>query len=90
MSATHLDWTLVPYVRKSFLKHYINGLKYIHNIHDEELFNHIPVDAGIEDGEYRVYEGAYNYALDLTKKEVNQGVESLFHNLNTLQSRSGN
>ena len=81
VSATHLDWTLVPYVRKSFRKHYINGLKYIHNIHDEELFNHIPVDAGIEDGEYRVYEGAYNYALDLTKKEVSQGVESLFHNL---------
>lgn len=81
MSATHLDWTLVPYVRKSFRKHYINGLKYIHNIHDEDLFNHIPTNAGIEDAEYKIYEGAYNYALDLTKKEVNQGVESLFHNL---------
>lgn len=90
VSATHLDWTMVPYVRKSFRKHYIDGLKYIHNIYDEELFNHIPVDAGIEDGEYKIYEGAYNYALNLTKKEVNQGVESLFHNLNTLQSRSGN
>ena len=27
--ATHLDWTMVPYVRKSFYKHYKNGLKYI-------------------------------------------------------------
>lgn len=90
VSATHLDWTMVPYVRKSFRKHYIDGLKYIHNIYDEELFNHIPVNAGIEDGEYKIYKGAYNYALNLTKKEVNQGVESLFHNLNTLQSRSGN
>lgn len=90
VSATHLDWTLVPYVRKSFRKHYINGLKYINNINDEELFNHIPVDAGIEDGEYKVYPEAYKYALDMTLKEINQGVESLFHNLNTLQSRSGN
>ena len=23
VSATHLDWTMVPYVRKSFLKHYL-------------------------------------------------------------------
>ena len=31
--------------------------------------------------EYKIYEGAYNYALNMTKKEVNQGVESLLHNL---------
>ena len=29
VSATHLDWTMVPYVRKSFYKHYKDGLKYI-------------------------------------------------------------
>ena len=29
VSATHLDWTMVPYVRKSFYKHYVDGLKYI-------------------------------------------------------------
>ena len=29
VSATHLDWTMIPYVRKSFYKHYKNGLKYI-------------------------------------------------------------
>lgn len=32
VSATHLDWTMVPYVRKSFGKHYIDGLKYISGI----------------------------------------------------------
>ncbi len=31
VSATHLDWTMVPYVRKSFAKHYRDGLKYITN-----------------------------------------------------------
>ena len=90
VSATHMDWTLVPYVRKSFRKHYINGLKYIENINDMELFNHIPIDASIEDGEYKIYPKTYQYAMDMTIRETNQAVEALYHNLNTLQSRSGN
>lgn len=90
VSATHLDWTMVPYVRKSFRKHYIDGLKYIDEINDENLFNYIPKDAGIEDGEYKIYEKAYKYAMDMTEKEVYQAVEGMYHNLNTLQSRSGN
>lgn len=90
VAATHLDWTMVPYVRKSFRKHYIDGLKYIHNIDDKELFDHIPDNAGIKDGEYMIYNKAYKYAMDMTKKEIYQAVEAMFHNLNTLQSRSGN
>lgn len=90
VSATHLDWTMVPYVRKSFRKHYIDGLKYIQGIYDQELFDHIPDNAGIEDNEYMIYDKAYQYALDMTIKEVHQAVEGMYHNLNTLQSRSGN
>ena len=90
VAATHLDWTMVTYVRKSFRKHYIDGLKYIENINDVNLFNHIPDDAGIEDGEYKIYPKAYNYAMDMTEKELQQAVEGCYHNLNTLQSRSGN
>ena len=89
-SATHLDWTMVPYVRKSFRKHYINGLKYIENIYDKKLFEHIPNDAGIEDNEYKIYKKAYEYAIKMTEKETHQAVEGMYHNLNTLQSRSGN
>lgn len=90
VSATHLDWTMVPYVRRSFKKHYIDGLKYIEEINDLELFNHIPEDAGIENEEYKIYKNAYKYAMDMTEKEVHQAVEGMYHNLNTLQSRSGN
>ena len=90
VSATHLDWTMVPYVRKSFRKHYIDGLKYIEGTVDKELFNHIPETAGIEDEEYKIYLKAYNYAMDMTIKETQQAVEGMYHNLNTLQSRSGN
>lgn len=90
VAASHLDWTMVPYVRKSFRKHYINGLKYIEAIDDEELFNHIPENAGIEDEEYQIYPKAYQYAMDMAIKETQQAVEGMYHNLNTLQSRSGN
>lgn len=90
VSATHLDWSMVPYVRKSFRKHYIEGLKYIENIFDKELFDHIPDDAGIEDSEYMIYDKTYKYAMDMTVKETYQAVEGMYHNLNTLQSRSGN
>ena len=90
VSATHLDWTMVPYVRKSFRKHYIDGLKYIQGIYDQALFDHIPNNAGIEDNEYMIYDKSYQYALDMTTKECYQAVEGMYHNLNTLQSRSGN
>ena len=90
VSASHLDWTMIPYVRKSFRKHYINGLKYIEDYNDKDYFNHIPEDAGIEDGEYKSRPRAYKYAMDMTKKELRQAVEGMYHNLNTLQSRSGN
>lgn len=32
VSATHLDWTMVPYVRKSFTKHLAEGLVYVERL----------------------------------------------------------
>ena len=89
VAATHLDWTMVPYVRKSFYKHYLDGLKYIQGV--EELLTHGKIiDLSIDDPDYTCEPDVYNYALDMTKKEIHQAVEGLYHNLNTLQSRSGN
>lgn len=92
VSATHLDWTMVPYVRKSFYKHYLDGLKYIEDI--EPINTPItPIeDLSIDSVWYApyVYEKAYEYAMDMTIKETQQAVEGMYHNLNTLQSRSGN
>lgn len=97
VSATHLDWTMVPYVRKSFAKHYKDGLKYICNIAEDSIDYEIEnmlinaIDYSITDGEYEAYNYmAYNYAMDMTERETRQAVEGMFHNLNTLQSRSGN
>lgn len=89
VSASHLDWTMVPYVRKSFCKHYQDGLKYIDKI-DANLFDNNS-ERPIDDETYKNFsEAAYTYAMDMTEKEVRQAVEGMYHNLNTLQSRSGN
>lgn len=119
VSATHLDWTMVPYVRKSFYKHFKDGINYIgaasltdsqgKNETDEhweqrkeyakQLLNswkqnieNININnTSIEDEAYTTYmTSIYDYALDKTEQEVYQAVEGLYHNLNTLQSRSGN
>ena len=99
VSATHLDWTMVPYVRKSFAKHYKDGLIYIEGYRwpDQDIDYEIrdmlvsAKDYSIYDSEYQAYSHkAFNYAMDMTIKELNQAVEGMYHNLNTLQSRSGN
>ena len=89
VSATHLDWTMVPYVRKSFYKHWKDGMKYVE--HTDPCCDNANSDKiSIDDMGYKEFGGAYQYAMDMTKKEVYQAVEGLYHNLNTLQSRSGN
>ena len=90
VAATHLDWTMVPYVRKSFFKHFKDGMKYCENILDDIILRAAPEDLSIEDDTYQIYEKAYKYATDMTNKETRQAVEGMYHNLNTLQSRSGN
>lgn len=84
VSATHLDWTMVPYVRKSFRKHFIDGLRYCESdfsFNIDEYAKRIPDDAGIEDGEYQLSSKAYDYAMDMTIKETHQAVEGMYHNL---------
>lgn len=94
VSATHIDWTMVPYVRKSFWKHYRDGIIYCENDdRDSEIFTMKETDAerNIYDETWKQrFPKAYRYAMDMTEKEVHQAVEGLYHNLNTLQSRSGN
>ena len=91
VSATHLDWTMVPYVRKSFWKHFVDGRKYIDNDDSTIWFASNKDKLPIDSNEYKeLSPKAYKYALDMTTKEVYQAVEGMYHNLNTLQSRSGN
>lgn len=92
VSATHLDWTMVPYVRKSFWKHYRDGMSYLEENNNSEIFSmkNSDIDRSIKDNFWKANTKAYDYAYDMTIKEVHQAVEGMYHNLNTLQSRSGN
>ena len=84
VAATHLDWTLVPFVRYTFFKHLRDGHKYItkDNFKMPKYIEITPIDSYKEDP-------CYQYAYDLTVKDCIQGAEGLIHNLNSLQSRSG-
>lgn len=121
VSASHIDWTLEPYVKKSLRKHYIaeyikttdgfadvdiyelcfnvyeeagivrNALDDWVDAHKDEFFS----ETGLNDedffiGNKKLDRKLYNGALYETIKETHQAVEGLYHNLNTLQSRSGN
>ena len=89
VSATHLDWTMVPYVRKSFAKHFKDGVKYLQ---PEDDIERIPDILSFDDPEANDIHNnkAYRYAMEMTEREAKQAVEGMYHNLNTLQSRSGN
>ena len=122
VSATHLDWTLVPYVRKSFFKHYfVAYIKTLPEFLDMDLMNMLfeeytdklgitrnkfddwvdenkdkcldKLGLKIEDFYFDNKENLdpvlYQSALYDTIIEVKQAIEAMYHNLNTLQSRSG-
>lgn len=75
VSATHLDWTMVPYVRKSFYKHWKDGNKYC--CKGSEVNKYSP-ETALDD---YCDSPATAYAEDMTKKEIHQAVEGLYHNL---------
>lgn len=95
VSATHLDWTMVPYVRKSFIKHFKDGFKYVQKekwydltgqlAEFDNIYPHInrlaQENPSIDDIEYRHQTEAYKYAMEMTEREVYQAVEAMYHNL---------
>ena len=126
VAAGSLDWTMVPYVRKSFLKHYMVaylkdssefiGLNLIDMLFDseiEDLGNGVIVhrnkfDEWVDENKKMFFdrtglkEEDFYFGSDVLDKkytqsalfdtiqETQQAVEGMYHNLNTLQSRSGN
>lgn len=121
VSATHLDWTMIPYVRKSFFKHflvsYLKDRPDFINLNLLELALETYTDSvGIERNKFddwvdknknkcldelglkeedfylgneKLEKKYYQSALYDVIVEVKQAVEGMYHNLNTLQSRSG-
>ena len=82
VSASHIDWTMVPYVRKSFRKHWNDGVKYVSDEHFPKHWKDIKDNLAITDyPDYDDCTAVYNYALEMTEREVYQAVEAMYHNL---------
>ena len=85
VSASHLDWTMVPYVSKSFLKHLLDGLKYVENLSDlkvKEFQRQIRKEKNgivcFNDNTIKeAHELAWKYAMDMTERETKQAVEGM-------------
>lgn len=93
VGSIHLDYDLAPFVKKSFYKHYIDGLKYIEN-KDSEFIEKTNKDCQrwlplINSEMFQLFPKAYQYAMDMLEKEGKQAAQGLYHNLNTLESRQG-
>lgn len=87
VGSVHIDKELAPFVRKSFFKHYRNGMKYIEGRElDSSFHENLPID----EPDYKAYsDRVYQYAMDMLEREGHQAAEALWHNLGTLESRAG-
>ena len=97
VSATHLDWTMVPYVKKSFRKHIRSWYKNVEGMTKEEAEGEVKKleekygELCFDNENFKNdLPKIYRYAYGQTESETYQAVEGMYHNLNTLQSRSGN
>lgn len=85
VASAHIDFDLAPYVKKSFKKHFQDGLEFVENdkgisIADIDMNNQALKNE---------YPKTFHYAYKMTKRECQQAAQGLYHNLNTLESRPG-
>ena len=93
VGTVHIDYDLAPFVKRSFYKHWQDGIEYIGRIY---LPDDVDVFQGASDMSIENYPKdttneryIYSYAIEMLKKELKQSAEALYHNLNTLESRAG-
>ena len=97
VASAHIDYDLAPYVKKSFYKHFREGVKYLVTEEEKQAIR-LPDDwydtciktmASIEHPNFNAFPKAKQYAMDMLEKEGRQAAQGLYHNLNTLESRAG-
>ncbi len=93
VGSIHLDYDLAPFVKKSFYKHYEDGLRYIARLNEDEIKTLTDFaknnELSVDDAALKTDESVYQYAMDMLEKEGHQAAQGLYHNLNTLESRQG-
>ena len=90
-SIPYLDRALVPYIKKSFKKHFTKGLKYVERV-DEATIKEIIDRGNIEYSNMELkekYPLAYEYSCDLTRESVKQAMQGLEYEINSLSTVNG-
>nr|WP_307776145.1 anaerobic ribonucleoside-triphosphate reductase [uncultured Cetobacterium sp.] len=90
-SIPYLDRALVPYIKKSFRKHFARGLKYIERKDADSVKNIINDNVvNYENKELEnSYPGAFGYAIDMTEESVKQAMQGLEYEINSLSTVNG-
>lgn len=90
-SIPYLDKVLVPYIIKSFKKHFKKGLKYVERL-DDETVEKIIAEGNIEYSNNSLKErfpSGFNYAADMTEESVKQAMQGLEYEINSLSTVNG-
>lgn len=98
-TAPYLDEVLIPYVRKTFMKHFFNGYKFFYGseIDKKEFLYEIGIDYfGTNETWEKVYNflekeynKVYRYATELTEDSVKQAMQGLEYEINSLSTVNG-
>ncbi len=90
-SIPYLDRALVPYIIKSFKKHFVKGLKYVERLSGDVI------ESVISENEIKYsnetlkekYPMAFDYAVDMTEESVKQSMQGLEYEINSLSTVNG-
>lgn len=91
-SIPYLDRALIPYIKKTFKKHFLKGLKYIEQLEDSEIEKikekYEIID--IENKELKEkYSKTHKYSTDMTEESVKQAMQGLEYEINSLSTVNG-
>ncbi|WP_297597964.1 anaerobic ribonucleoside-triphosphate reductase [uncultured Cetobacterium sp.] len=90
-SIPYLDRALVPYIVKSFKKHFSRGLKYVDRFSAEDIASIVSSNE-IDHSNEKLkvsYPGAFEYATDMTEDSVKQAMQGLEYEINSLSTVNG-
>ena len=87
IGSAKIDYEAAPYVHKSFVKNFKEAIR---DLFDEEPnIDSLDIRLGCRENLSTDYKRVYDVAYRHTVADTKQACESLFHNLNTLESRPG-
>lgn len=90
-SIPYLDRALVPYIVKTFKKHFAKGLKYIERLTQNEIDLILSTtDINYSNESLKVkYPNAFDYTVDMTEESVKQSMQGLEYEINSLSTVNG-